>query len=137
MSRLAEEQVLSGPGEAVPGADGGAGHRSGFWESTYLVAHREVMTQIRGRSFWITFGVLVLALFAGAVLPGLIGGGDDAPTVAVVGPEAARAVQGTDLRSRPVASLAEATELVRSGDVAAAVVGDPGSATGGRVIAPT
>jgi ABC-2 type transport system permease protein len=139
MSRLADGQLLSRPGEPAPvGPAGGRGAReSGFWASAYLVANREVMTQIRGKSFWITFGVLVLALFAGAVLPGLIGGGDDAPTVAVVGPEAAQAVQGTDLRSRPVASLDEATELVRSGDVAAAVVGDPGSATGVRVIALT
>ncbi|MBX6749176.1 MAG: ABC transporter permease [Micromonosporaceae bacterium] len=137
MSRLADGQLLSSPapGGSVPSADDGAGRESGFWASTRLVAQREITTQIRGKSFWITFGVLVLALVAGAVLPGLIGGGDDAPTVAVVGQDAARAVQATDLQARVVDSLDEARELVRSGDVDAAVVGDPGSATGLRVIA--
>jgi ABC-2 type transport system permease protein len=118
---------------------GGADHapvsRSNFWVSTRLVAQREIATQVRGKSFWISFAVFVLALVAGAVLPGLIGGDDDAPTVATVGPAAAQAVAATDLQGRPVDSLDEANALVRAGEVTAAVVGDAASATGLRVIA--
>jgi ABC-type Na+ efflux pump, permease component len=135
MSRLAEGELLSSPapGASPTAADGGA-RQSGFWAATRLVAHREIMTQIRGKSFWIGFGLLVLALLAGAILPRVFGG-DDAPVVAVVGPEAAQAVRDTDLQPRPVDSLDEATALVRSGDVEAAVVSDPGSVTGVRVVA--
>jgi ABC-2 type transport system permease protein len=115
-------------------AEGGAARESGFWSAARLVAQREITTQIRGKSFWVTFGVFVLALFAGAILPGLIGG-DGAPTVATVGPEAARAVAATDLQARPVDSLDEASALVRAGEVEAAVVGDPASVTGVRVVA--
>src|SRR5690606_33834118 len=105
MSRLADGPLLTSPapGESNPGAaasGGEADHRSGFWAATRLVAQREIATQIRGKSFWVTFGVLVLALFAGAALPGLISGGGGATTVAVVGQEAIRAVQATDLQAR-------------------------------------
>lgn len=134
MSRLAEGELLSSPAPGTSPTTAGGGRQSGFWAATRLVAHREIMTQIRGKSFWIGFGVVVLALVAAAVLPRLIGGGG-APTVAVVGPEAVRAVLATDLRPQEVASLDEATALVRAGDVEAAVVSDPGSPTGVRVMA--
>lgn len=107
---------------------------SGFWSSTGLVAQREIGTTIRARSFWITFGFFVLALFAGSIVPGLIGD-DDVPSVATVGPDAARAVAATDFEARPVASIEEANALVRDGEVEAAVIGDPGSSTGVRVVA--
>lgn len=116
-------------------AGGSHPSRSGFWTSARLVAQREITTQIRAKSFWISFGVIVLALFAGSILPGLIGGGDDVIKVATVGPDAARAVAGTELQAQSVASLDEATALVRDGEVEAAVVGDPTVPTGVRVIA--
>lgn len=116
-------------------AGGNRPSRSGFWTSARLVAQREITTQIRAKAFWISFGVIVIALFAGSILPGLLGGGDDVIKVATVGPEAARAVAGTDLQAQSVASLDEATALVRDGEVEAAVIGDPSVPTGVRVIA--
>jgi len=105
-----------------------------FWSATRLVAQREINAQIRGKSFWISFGVFVVALFAASILPGVFGG-DDAHTVATVGPEAAQAVAATDLQARPVESLDEANALVRDGEVEAAVVADRSSPTGLRVVA--
>jgi ABC-2 type transport system permease protein len=109
---------------------------TGFWSATRLVAQREIEAQIRGKGFWITFAVFVVALMAIAIVPGLLGD-DSRPTVATVGPDAARVVAATDLEARPVADLDEANALVRNGDVPAAVIADPGSATGVRVVALT
>jgi ABC-2 type transport system permease protein len=105
---------------------------SGFWSSTRLVAQREINSQIRAKSFWISFVVFVIGLFAINILPGVFDD-DSAPTVATVGAEAARAVATTDLQARPVDTLEEANALVRDGSVVAAVVGD--SPTELRVVA--
>jgi ABC-2 type transport system permease protein len=109
---------------------------TGFWSATRLVAQREIEAQVRGKGFWITFGFFVAGLLALAILPGLFGD-DSAPTVATVGPDAARVVEAADLQARPVDDRADADALVRAGDVAAAVVSDPASPTGVRVVAMT
>jgi ABC-2 type transport system permease protein len=109
---------------------------TGFWSATRLVAQREINAQVRGKAFWITFATFALGLLAAAIVPGLVGG-DTAPTVATVGSDAARLVTAAELEARPVADVAAANELVRAGEVTAAVVPDPGSSTGIRVVAMT
>lgn len=109
---------------------------SGFWSATRLIAQREINAQVRGKGFWITFAVIVVGLFAAAILPSLFDG-DDATVVAVVGPDAQRLVATTDLEPRPVDTLDEARGLVRDGEVEAAVVPDPTAASGVRVLAMT
>jgi ABC-2 type transport system permease protein len=107
-----------------------------FWSATRLVAQREINAQVRTKAFWITFAVFAVGLLAAAIVPGLLGD-DAAPTVATVGPDAERVVAATHLDARPVAGVDEANALVRAGDVSAAVVSDPASPTGVRVVAMT
>jgi ABC-2 type transport system permease protein len=109
---------------------------TGFWAATRLVAQREINAQVRGKGYWITFGVFVVGLFAAAIIPGFFDD-DSAPTVATVGADAARVVAATDLEARAVADRGEAEALVRAGDVDAAVIGDAGSPTGVRVVSMT
>ncbi|MET0135789.1 MAG: ABC transporter permease [Kibdelosporangium sp.] len=101
-----------------------------FVAATRLVAEREIKTFLRMKGFWIGLAVIVAGLFAMAILPSALGGGP--PSVAAVGPDAAKAVAGTELQVREVADVAAAEQLVRSEDVEAAVV--PGD-NGIRVIA--
>jgi ABC-2 type transport system permease protein len=110
---------------------------SSFLSSTRLIAEREVLTMLRLKSFWIGLAVILAALFAVAILPGL--NDDEPPSVAAVGPEAARVLTGTELEVRQLADVAAAEELVRSKEVDAAVVPDTTgqSATGVRVVART
>lgn len=88
-----------------------------------LVAEREVLAQLRSKSFLISTGVM-LALFLGAiVISAIVSGRDtDDTRVAVVG--TAEQVVGTldGYEGVPAADEAAARELVRSGDVEAAVV---------------
>ncbi|OLF19391.1 ABC transporter permease [Actinophytocola xanthii] len=106
-----------------------------FGSATWLVAEREILTFLRTKGFWIGLGVLVLGLFAAAVLPSVFGG--DRDSVAAVGPQAERVLSRADLDVRRVGNLDEAAELVRSEEVEAAVVPDESgrSATGVRVVA--
>jgi ABC-2 type transport system permease protein len=106
-----------------------------FARATRLVAEREVMSFLRMKSFWIGFAVLLVGLFASAVLPSVFGGGKD--RIAVVGSAGGAVLAGTDFEVREVADLAAAQELVRAEEVDAAVVPDTSgaSATGVRVLA--
>jgi len=94
-----------------------------FWSATRLVAEREVRMFLRTKGFWIGLAVIVVGLFAAAVLPSLFGGGST--SVATVGPEAARAVAAADFDVRAVADADAARDLVRSDEVEAAVLPDP------------
>lgn len=106
-----------------------------FASATWLVAEREIRSFLRMKGFWIGLGVLLLGLFAAAVLPSVFGG--DRDSVAAVGPQAERVLSGADLEIRVVGGVDEAEELVRADEVEAAVVPDETgrSATGVRVVA--
>lgn len=107
-----------------------------FWGATRLVAQREILALVRGKGTWITFALLIVGLFAAAIVPGLFGD-DSAPVVATVGPRADRVVAATELEPRQVADLGQAQALVRDGEVEAAVVDNAESPTGVKVIALT
>ena len=104
---------------------------SSFSSATRLVAEREIRSILGTKGFWIGLGVIVVGLFAFAILPSVFGGGQD--KVAAVGPEVSRVLAGADLDVREVADVAAAEELVRSDEVDAAIV--PDSPDGVRVIA--
>lgn len=106
----------------------------GFWESTRLVAEREITTQVRSKAFWITVGTFLAGILAAVIVPGLVGGGST--TVATVGTDAERAVASSTLDGRTADDVEQAEELVLSGEVEAAVVPDitGESATGLRVL---
>ncbi|UQS23914.1 ABC transporter permease [Amycolatopsis thermalba] len=98
--------------------------RASFWVQTRLVAEREIAMFLRSKGFWIGLVVTVAGLFAAAVLPSVFAGGP--PSVAAVGPAAVQSVSGAGLDVREVADVAAARDLVRTGDVDAAILTDAG-----------
>jgi ABC-2 type transport system permease protein len=106
-----------------------------FASATRLVASREINTFLRTKGFWIGLGVIVVGLFASAILPSVFGGDPD--RVAAVGPAAERVLAGSELDVRTESDVEAAEQLVRDEEVDAAVVPDPSgeSATGVLVVA--
>lgn len=94
-----------------------------FWTATRLIAEREIRTMVRTKGYWVLLGLFVVGIFAGSVLPGLIGGGPT--TVATVGPQAAELATeaGFEVESYPDRSAAE--QSVRDEEVEFALVPDP------------
>jgi ABC-2 type transport system permease protein len=101
-------------------------------QAVALVARREIVERIRERSLWVSTGVTILVLAGFLVLPSALGfGGATKGTVAVVGPQAARAAEqaraqqeafNVSLTVRRVANDAAARKLVNDGDVDVAVL---------------
>jgi ABC-2 type transport system permease protein len=106
-----------------------------FAGATRLIAEREIGTFLRTKGFWIGLIVIVVGLFALAILPSVFGGSRD--QVAVVSTAGDVVLTGADIEVREVADVAEAERLVRAEEVDAAVVPDEtgDSATGVRVVA--
>jgi ABC-2 type transport system permease protein len=103
-------------------------------EAIRLVAAREVRVKLRDRTF--LFSTLFFLLFAAAstVLPALLAGGPS--SVAVADRSAAATLSDAGLKVHTVADDQAAEQLVRAGDVDAAVVGGTGGSSGGpRVLA--
>ncbi|SDQ09324.1 ABC transporter permease [Leucobacter chromiiresistens] len=102
-------------------------------QGAWLVAEREITTRLRSKAFLISTGILLLVVLGGVVISGLISqsGGLGSPTqVATVA--GASSAQGDALESAgfdvtEAGDRAEAEQLVRDGDVEAAVV--PGGDT--------
>ncbi len=106
----------------------------GVVPSTLMVAEREILTQVRSKSFLISTGVLLLAVLASIVLGSVFAGRSEPTRVAVV-PATADVVRGIEtLEGVPVENAQEARELVESEEVAAAVLTDD-NPTGYTVVA--
>lgn len=58
-----------------------------FTQSFWLVARREITERVREKSFLVSGAVTLAIVVAAAVLPALVGGGDDTYKVGVAGPE--------------------------------------------------
>lgn len=122
------------PATPAPPAPGERPRRPGTASLALMVAEREVVTQVRTKSFIISTAILLGAVLLSIVVGALVAGGDDDTRVAVVG-DAAEAVAGVDgLAAVDAADEAEARELVRSEEVTAAVVPDD-AVLGYRVLA--
>ena len=99
-----------------------------------MVAEREVVTQVRTKSFIISTAVLLGAVLISIVAGALLSGQDDATRVAVVG-SAAEAVEDAEgLEAVEADDEAAARRLVSDGEVTAAVVPDD-AVLGYRVLA--
>ncbi|WP_199423360.1 ABC transporter permease [Actinotalea solisilvae] len=111
----------------------------GVVPATLMVAEREVVTQVRSKSFLISTAVLLLAVLASIVLGSLLGGRTEATRVAVVSQTAGLVEDVETLEAVPVDDADAARELVESEDVAAAVLPDDSAdnPTGVRVVALT
>ncbi len=100
-----------------------------------MVAEREVVTQVRTKSFIISTAILLAAVLLSIIAGALLSGNDDPTQVAVVG-QGAEVVSGVeDLEPVDAADRAAAEQLVRDGEVSAAVVPDEGSPLGIMVLA--
>jgi ABC-2 type transport system permease protein len=107
----------------------------GALATTWLVAEREIRMRLRSKAFVISTAILLLTVLASIVIASIVSGNADLDKVAAVGTavEAVESTQQFDVVE--AADAAEAEELVRSGDVSAAVLPDPDSPTGVAVIA--
>ncbi|NQX18173.1 ABC transporter permease [Rathayibacter sp. VKM Ac-2857] len=104
----------------------GAGAQDGrlsTWGATLLVAEREILSQIRSKAFIVSTVITLVLVIGGIVLGNVLSSRTaDATPVAVVGSVASSLSAADALDVTEVGSVAEAEELVRSGDVDAALV---------------
>lgn len=108
------------------------------WSATLLVAEREILAQVRSKSFLISNAITLLLLLGGIVLSSVLGGGDeDATPVAVVAGVSTAEVLGDaeTIEEVSAADRGAAEELVRSGEVDAAIVPDGSTPLGYAVLA--
>ncbi|MDM4762275.1 ABC transporter permease [Galbitalea sp. SE-J8] len=104
-----------------------------FWPGVRLVAERELSTRLRSKSFLISSAILLAAVLVSVVVGSIASANPSRTTLAVAGPITASIPSGA-FDVTEVTDAAAAEQLVRSGDVDAAVVPDD-SAAGVRVIA--
>jgi len=111
--------------------------RMGTWGATLLVAEREILSQVRSKTFIVSTVITLALVIGGIILSSVLGNrAVEATPVAVVGSLPAAVAESDALDITPVADRAEAESLVRSDDVDAALVPDD-SAVGFSVIALT
>ena len=107
--------------------------------ASLLVAEREITTQIRTKSFIIS-NLITLALILGGIIGahligGQMAGQDETTRVAVVASTQDSVAATASLEGVLVADTAEAEELVRSGEVEAAIIPDDSTPLGFAVVA--
>jgi len=104
-----------------------------WWAMTWLVARREINDRGRAKSFWIASAVLLVAVAAGAIIPALLAGNHATARIGIVGGPAAALSQtareagrisGTSVTVVALPSVAAAESGLRSGKLAAVLVGD-------------
>lgn len=112
-----------------------------FWGATRLVAAREILAQVRSKSFLISAAILLVAALVGVVIGSLFSQREpDAVPLAVtpaLSQQVSASVQGTPIEVVEVADEAAARQEVRDGSVEAAVITDTSqdSPLGIRIIA--
>ena len=101
--------------------------------SSWLVAEREITTRLRSKSFLISTGILLLVVLGSILVGAFISANDEDTKVAVVGGLQLPEVDGIAVTE--VGTVGEAEDLVRSGDVDAALVADDSTPVGLKIIA--
>ncbi|MDQ2689078.1 MAG: ABC transporter permease [Chloroflexota bacterium] len=106
---------------------------TGVW----LVAEREIGAKLRSKAFVIATVILLVMALAAVVWGGFSASDESfgAPSVAVSADAESMVPEIPGVTPEPVADRAAAEELVRSGEVDAAIVADPSSPTGFTVLA--
>lgn len=94
----------------------------GFGQTVRLVAAREILARIRSKAFLVSTGILLLAAVGSVVVGGIVSANPDVPEVAVVGSAIQVVEQTKALKVVRADDVAEAEQLVRDGEVEAAVV---------------
>lgn len=91
-----------------------------FWQSVRLVAEREITVRLRDKTFLATTLFFLIFAAASAILPSMLS--SDPSTVAVSDRASVSVLTDAGLTVRETSSADAAEELLRSGDVDAAVV---------------
>lgn len=104
-------------------------------QSVWLVAEREMSTKLRSKAYLISTAILLLVALAGIVWMGLAGSSSSGTPIAATGETAAQLQEFDELEVTEVTDRAEAEQLVRDGEVDAAVLSDSSSPTGLLIIA--
>jgi ABC-2 type transport system permease protein len=93
-----------------------------FWQSATLVAEREIITKLRSKAFLFSALFLLVLIIGSIVIGNLVAQNAEDPKVATVSGTAAvlAGVDGLDITT--AGSAEEAEELVRNGDVEAAIL---------------
>jgi len=108
--------------------------RLSTWGATLLVAEREILSQVRSKAFIISTVITLAFVIGGIILSSVLGGRTELTQVAVVGSVPSVVAESETIEVTEVATRDEAEELIRSEDVAAALVSDD-SAVGFALIA--
>jgi len=106
-------------------------------QAVWLVAEREVGAKLRSKAYIISTVILLLIALGGVLWLGFSGGGPSTTPVAATSDVASQLSSVESLEVTEVADRAAAEELVRAGDVEAAVLSDAANPTGLVVIANT
>ena len=104
-----------------------------LWGAIRLVAGREIKVRLRDKTFIFSTVLFLVIIACSTILPALIAGGPS--SVAVSQPATATALRNAGLDVRTVADDAAAEQLVRGGDVDAAVVSGGAGPAGVTVLA--
>lgn len=104
--------------------------------SVWLVAEREIGSKLRSKAFVISTVILLVMALAAVVWGGFSASDESfgAPSVAVASDAQDLVPELPGVTPEPVADRAAAEDLVRDGEVDAAIVADPASPTGFTVI---
>lgn len=94
----------------------------GTGSAVWLVAEREIRMRLRSKAFLISTAILVLAVVASVVIGGVVSRNTDLPKVVAVGTAVAVAEASGALDVTEASTVDDAEELVRSGEVEAAIV---------------
>lgn len=94
----------------------------GFARATWLVANREIRMRLRSKAFLISTGILLLIVLASVIFGGIASQNPSLTKVAAVGSAVAVAEATQVMEVTEVDSVAAAEQLVRDGEVEAALV---------------
>ena len=106
----------------------GAGDASGpptFAQSTWLVADREMRMRLRSKAFVLSTAITLLAILLSIVIGSIVSATASNPQVAAVGSAVGALEEVPGLDVQEARSVQEAEDLVREGEVEAAIVPDP------------
>jgi ABC-2 type transport system permease protein len=104
-----------------------------WWTLTRLVVRREIRERTQAKSFWIASVILLVAVAAGAIIPALLSGHRSTAQVGIVGGDTVALTQtamlagrlsGTTVNVVTVPGVAAAKAQLRSGNLAAVLIGD-------------
>jgi ABC-2 type transport system permease protein len=104
-------------------------------QAIWLVAEREVLSRVRSKAFLVSTAILLAVVLGSVIISGVMSDRETTTTVAAVG-ETVDKVHGlAGIEVENVGSRDEAVRMINDEEVDAAVIADPQSPTGVKIIA--